>query len=145
MPFITVQMVCVILPDASMHQQALAAELEKLGYRQLNKDYFDTLKIELPAHVFVTFFAKSHWNGSKPSLLWSRTSRYQYRWNNATDWYRRVIIHLCWMPERLYVEAIPEKTYLIRNLPVRPTSCRTCIQEISYGNRVDALHYLLGT
>lgn len=31
----------------------LAAELEKLGYRQLNKDYFDTLKIELPAHVSV--------------------------------------------------------------------------------------------
>ena len=31
----------------------LAAELEKLGYRQLNEDYFDTLKIELPAHVSV--------------------------------------------------------------------------------------------
>lgn len=29
----------------------LAGELETLGYRQLNKDYFDTLKIELPAHV----------------------------------------------------------------------------------------------
>lgn len=29
----------------------LAGELEGLGYRQLNKDYFDTLKIELPAHV----------------------------------------------------------------------------------------------
>lgn len=31
----------------------LAAELEKLGYKQLNKNYFDTLKIELPAHVSV--------------------------------------------------------------------------------------------
>lgn len=29
----------------------LAKELEKLGYTQLNKDYFDTLKIELPPHV----------------------------------------------------------------------------------------------
>ena len=34
-------------------RDSLAAELEKLGYRQLNKDYFDTLKIELPAHVSV--------------------------------------------------------------------------------------------
>ena len=31
----------------------LAAELEKLGYKQLNKDYFDTLKIELPANVSI--------------------------------------------------------------------------------------------
>ncbi|MDR2627623.1 MAG: aminomethyl-transferring glycine dehydrogenase, partial [Dysgonamonadaceae bacterium] len=31
----------------------LAGELEKLGYRQLNKDFFDTLKIELPPHVSV--------------------------------------------------------------------------------------------
>lgn len=31
----------------------IAAELEKLGYRQLNKDFFDTLKIELPAHVSI--------------------------------------------------------------------------------------------
>ena len=31
----------------------LATELEKLGYRQTNKDYFDTLKIELPAEVSV--------------------------------------------------------------------------------------------
>jgi len=29
----------------------LSKELEGLGYRQLNKDYFDTLKIELPPHV----------------------------------------------------------------------------------------------
>ena len=29
----------------------LAKELEKLGYTQLNKDYFDTLKIQLPSHV----------------------------------------------------------------------------------------------
>lgn len=29
----------------------LATELEKLGYRQLNKNYFDTLLIELPAEV----------------------------------------------------------------------------------------------
>lgn len=29
----------------------LANELEKLGYQQLNKNYFDTLKIELPPHV----------------------------------------------------------------------------------------------
>ncbi len=31
----------------------LAGELEKLGYKQLNKDYFDTLKIELPEQVSV--------------------------------------------------------------------------------------------
>jgi len=31
----------------------LAGELEKLGYKQLNKNYFDTLKIELPATVSV--------------------------------------------------------------------------------------------
>ena len=31
----------------------LAGELEKLGYQQLNKDFFDTLKLELPAHVSV--------------------------------------------------------------------------------------------
>ncbi len=31
----------------------LAEELEKLGYKQLNKDYFDTLKIELPVGVSV--------------------------------------------------------------------------------------------
>ncbi|MDR1258968.1 MAG: aminomethyl-transferring glycine dehydrogenase [Tannerellaceae bacterium] len=29
----------------------LSGELEKLGYRQINKDFFDTLKVELPAHV----------------------------------------------------------------------------------------------
>ena len=29
----------------------LAGELEKLGYKQLNKDYFDTLKIQLPEQV----------------------------------------------------------------------------------------------
>lgn len=29
----------------------LSAELEKLGYKQLNKDFFDTLKIELPVNV----------------------------------------------------------------------------------------------
>ena len=29
----------------------LAAELEKLGYKQLNKDFFDTLMLELPANV----------------------------------------------------------------------------------------------
>lgn len=29
----------------------LAAELEKLGYKQLNRDFFDTLKIQLPANV----------------------------------------------------------------------------------------------
>ena len=28
-------------------------ELEKLGYKQLNKDFFDTLKIELPANVSI--------------------------------------------------------------------------------------------
>lgn len=40
---------------ARIHASAgfIAAELEKLGYKQLNKDYFDTLKIELPAHVSV--------------------------------------------------------------------------------------------
>ena len=32
----------------------LAQELEKLGYKQLNKDFFDTLKIELPANVSVS-------------------------------------------------------------------------------------------
>lgn len=31
----------------------LAGELEKLGYKQLNNDFFDTLKIELPTHVSV--------------------------------------------------------------------------------------------
>ncbi|MDR2808947.1 MAG: aminomethyl-transferring glycine dehydrogenase [Tannerellaceae bacterium] len=31
----------------------LSEELEKLGYRQLNKDFFDTLKVELPPHVSV--------------------------------------------------------------------------------------------
>lgn len=31
----------------------LAEELQKLGYKQLNKNFFDTLKIELPAHVSV--------------------------------------------------------------------------------------------
>ncbi|MEG1545132.1 MAG: aminomethyl-transferring glycine dehydrogenase, partial [Tannerellaceae bacterium] len=31
----------------------LANELEKLGYKQLNKNFFDTLKIELPAQVSV--------------------------------------------------------------------------------------------
>lgn len=31
----------------------LAGELEKMGYKQLNKDYFDTLKIELPQNVSV--------------------------------------------------------------------------------------------
>lgn len=31
----------------------LAAELEKLGYKQLNKDFFDTLKIELPANISI--------------------------------------------------------------------------------------------
>ena len=31
----------------------LAQELEKLGYKQLNKDYFDTLLIELPSNVSV--------------------------------------------------------------------------------------------
>lgn len=31
----------------------LAQELEKLGYKQLNKDYFDTLLIELPSNVTV--------------------------------------------------------------------------------------------
>ncbi len=31
----------------------LASELEKLGYKQLNKDFFDTLKIELPSNVSV--------------------------------------------------------------------------------------------
>ncbi len=31
----------------------LAGELEKLGYRQLNAHYFDTLKIELPANVSI--------------------------------------------------------------------------------------------
>lgn len=31
----------------------LTSELEKLGYKQLNKDYFDTLKIELPANVSI--------------------------------------------------------------------------------------------
>jgi glycine dehydrogenase len=29
----------------------LAEELETLGYRQLNRDFFDTLKLELPSHV----------------------------------------------------------------------------------------------
>lgn len=32
----------------------LATGLEKLGYKQLNKNYFDTLYIELPAHVSVS-------------------------------------------------------------------------------------------
>ncbi|MDR1937375.1 MAG: aminomethyl-transferring glycine dehydrogenase [Tannerellaceae bacterium] len=31
----------------------LAGELEKSGYRQVNENFFDTLKIELPAHVSV--------------------------------------------------------------------------------------------
>ena len=31
----------------------LAQELGKLGYKQINKDYFDTLKVELPANVSV--------------------------------------------------------------------------------------------
>ncbi|MDR1919865.1 MAG: aminomethyl-transferring glycine dehydrogenase [Tannerellaceae bacterium] len=31
----------------------LSYELEKLGYRQLNNNFFDTLKVELPAHVSV--------------------------------------------------------------------------------------------
>lgn len=31
----------------------LAEELEKLGYRQINNNFFDTLKVELPAHVSV--------------------------------------------------------------------------------------------
>ncbi|MFV0593318.1 MAG: aminomethyl-transferring glycine dehydrogenase [Draconibacterium sp.] len=29
----------------------LALEIEKLGYKQLNKDFFDTIRIELPKHV----------------------------------------------------------------------------------------------
>ena len=31
----------------------LTGELEKLGYKQLNKNYFDTLKIQLPEHVSI--------------------------------------------------------------------------------------------
>ena len=31
----------------------VAKELEKLGYKQLNKDFFDTLKIELPTNVSI--------------------------------------------------------------------------------------------
>lgn len=31
----------------------LSAELEKLGYKQINKDYFDTLMVELPANVSI--------------------------------------------------------------------------------------------
>lgn len=31
----------------------VAKELEKLGYKQLNKDFFDTLKIELPVNVSI--------------------------------------------------------------------------------------------
>lgn len=31
----------------------LATELAKLGYKQLNKNFFDTLQIELPAHVSI--------------------------------------------------------------------------------------------
>ncbi|OAV65973.1 Glycine dehydrogenase [decarboxylating] [Bacteroidales bacterium Barb6] len=36
-----------------IHSQAgfLSGELEKLGYKQLNSDYFDTLKIALPPHA----------------------------------------------------------------------------------------------
>lgn len=39
----------------SIHATAgfVAKELEKLGYKQLNKDFFDTLKIELPANVSI--------------------------------------------------------------------------------------------
>lgn len=38
-----------------IHAQAgfLAKELEKLGYKQLNADFFDTLKIQLPANVSI--------------------------------------------------------------------------------------------
>lgn len=38
-----------------IHSQAgfLAQELEKLGYKQLNQNFFDTLKIQLPANVSV--------------------------------------------------------------------------------------------
>lgn len=35
------------------HAGFLAGELEKLGYKQLNDNYFDTLKIQLPANVSV--------------------------------------------------------------------------------------------
>jgi glycine dehydrogenase len=36
----------------------LAGELEKLGYKQLNENYFDTLKVALPANVSVTALRK---------------------------------------------------------------------------------------
>lgn len=38
-----------------IHAQAgfLAKELEKLGYKQLNADFFDTLKVQLPANVSI--------------------------------------------------------------------------------------------
>ena len=36
----------------------LAGELEKLGYKQLNTNFFDTLKIELPTHIPVNTLCK---------------------------------------------------------------------------------------
>lgn len=73
----------------------LAKELEKLGYTQLNKDYFDTLKIQLPAHVSVNALREIALE-CKVNLRYfeARTSRRQHRRDDIAYGHRRIIIHL---------------------------------------------------
>ena len=127
----------------------LAAELEKLGYKQLNKDYFDTMKIELPANVSVNALREialeckvnlRYFEGGQVGIIQVSTKEPAYG-------YRRIVVYLrrcCWK-DYMLEEAILKRLISIRNCPYFGLPARRCIQEISYGNRVDALHHPPGT
>ncbi len=56
----------------------LTGELEKLGYKQLNKNYFDTLKIQLPEHVSINALREIALEcKGELALLRCRTDRHQ--------------------------------------------------------------------
>ena len=116
----------------------LAAELKKLGYRQLNKDYFDTLKIELPAHVSVNALREIALE-CKVNLRYFEAGQVGISIDETTQPTDIGVL--------LYIFAGAAGKDLFRS-EIRPyfrLPSGRCIQKISYGNRTDALYHPSGT
>ena len=136
----------------------LAKELEKLGYKQLNKDYFDTLKIELPEQVSVDVLREIALE-CRVNLRYFETGHVGISIDETTQPTDIGVLLYIFAgaagKEYMLEETIPNQSYFdpkfartstfLQEEVFKKYHTETELMEIPHGNRIDALHHPLGT
>ena len=127
----------------------LTGELEKLGYKQLNKNYFDTLKIQLPEHVSINALREIALE-CKVNLRYFDAGQIGISLDETTGPTDIGVLLYIFAgaagKDYMLKEAVPEKTYFDPKFaPYFRIPARRRIQKISYRNGTDALYHPPGT